>query len=69
MLSVLSLAYDAGRSTGKLTDYCTDDRFGRWMMLRWFRRKIQEYKMRRQIRDRYWRRIRLEVMNKETISA
>lgn len=38
-------------------------------MLGWFRRKRQEYKMRRQLRNRYWKLIRLEVANKETISA
>jgi len=38
-------------------------------MLGWFRRKMQEYRMRRQIRNRYWRLIRLEVVSKETISA
>ena len=59
----------SGKSTRKPTEYCTNDLLGRCMMQRWFRRKRQEYKMRRQIRDRFWRLIRLEIMNQETISA
>ncbi|NJD56150.1 MAG: hypothetical protein FIA94_07080 [Nitrospirae bacterium] len=69
LLYVSSLACDAGKSAGKLTDDCTNDRSGRCLMLGWFRRKRQEYKMRRQLRNRYWKLIRLEVANKETISA